>query len=118
MEILVRREYSSHEVDLAELKRVEFRRNHYTSGSAHLDDLIALEKAIVLCDSHARKFKPRIARYELHPAHNCRRVQGNCDVCQMNGPATLFLHESAAIEARRNYERYRIASEYAHIVAQ
>lgn len=118
VDVLVRRDYSPRQVNLAELKRVEFRRNHYTSGSAHLDDMITLGKAIVLCDSHARKFKPRLARYELHPAQNMRRVQGNCDVCQAMGLATLFLPESQAVDERRKYEKYRRASEYAHVVAR
>ena len=117
MEVLVRREYSPQEVRLADVKRAEFRRNRYTSGSAHLDDMIELQKALVLCDSHAMKFKPQAAHYELHPAKNMRRVQGNCDVCQEFGAATLFLHESQAVDERRKYDNYRRCSEYAHVVA-
>ena len=118
MEILVRQNYTAKQVDQAKVRAAEFRRNRYTSGSAHLDDMIALGKALVLCDSHARKFKPRAAHYELHPARNLRRVQGNCDVCKLFGLATLFLHESQALDERRKYEKYRRAMEYAHVVAQ
>jgi hypothetical protein len=118
VDVLVRKDFSPRDIELAELQRLEFRRNRYTSGSAHLDDMIALEKALVLCDSHARKFKPRQAHYALHPAQNMRRVQGNCDVCKMFGMATLFLHESQAMDERRKAEEYRRNAEYAHIVAQ
>ena len=110
--ILVRKDYTAAEIKRAQLARDEFRPNRYTSGSANLDDMIALRKAVILCDSHARKFKPRAAHYELHPAKNMRRVQGNCDVCKMYGLASLFLHESLALDERRKWERYRIALEY------
>ncbi len=116
--ILVRKDFTPGEIKRAEVKAAEFRRNRYTSGSAHLDDMIELRKAVILCDSHARKFKPRAARYELHPATNLRRVQGNCDVCKAFGLATLFLHESQAIDERRKHEKHQRASEYAHVVAQ
>lgn len=118
MDVLIRHNYSQNDVDRAQVKRSEFKRNTYTSGSANLDDLIALRKAVVLCDSHARKFKPRAVSYELHPAKNLRIVQGNCDVCKTMGLATLFLPESLASEERRKYEDYRRGIEYAHIVAQ
>ena len=118
VEILVRQAYTPLDVKVAEVKATEFRPSRYTSGSANLDDMIALKKAVILCDMHVRKFKPRAARYELHPAPNMRRVQGNCDVCRMRGPATLFLHESHALDERRKYEKHLRAMEYAHIVAQ
>jgi len=118
VEILVRKDYTPGEIETAKVRAAEFRRNRYTSGSAHLDDMIALRKALILCDWHARKFKPRAARYELHPAHNMRRVQGNCDVCKLYGLATLFLHESQALDERRKYEKHQRAMEYAHVVAQ
>ena len=75
-DILVRGDYSPAEVKRAELKRAEFRRNPYTSGSAHLDDMITLGKAILLCDQHARKFSLKSARYEVHAAPNMRRSSG------------------------------------------
>ena len=116
--ILVRKDFTPGEIKRAELKRVEFRPNRYTSGSANLDDMIALRKAVILCDSHTRKFKPKAAHYELHPSPNLRRVQGNCDHCRTFGFATLFLHESTAIDERRKVEKHRRAMEYATIVAQ
>lgn len=118
MEIIVRKDYTPGAIELAKLKSAEFRRNRYTSGSAHLDDMIELRKAIILCESHARKFKPRQAHYELHPAQNMRRVQGNCDVCRIFGLATLYLHASQALDERRKYEKHKRALEYAHVVAQ
>lgn len=110
--ILVPRDRTPEEIRRAELARDEFRQNRYTSGSANLDDMIACRKAVILCDSHARKFQPKAARYELHPADNMKRVQGNCDVCKVFGLATLFLHESDAIGERKKWEHYRAAAEY------
>lgn len=118
MDILVRQNYSPGKIELARLRSAEFRRNRYTSGSAHLDDMIALGKALILCDSHARKFKPKQARYCLHPAENLRRVKSNCDVCRMFGFATLYLPEKMALDERKKVEKFRRASEYGHIVAQ
>ncbi len=117
VDVLVRKDYSAQDVQLADLKRVEFRRNRYTSGSAHLDDMIALQKALILCDSHARKFKPRAARYELHPAENMRTVVGNCDVCKMMGPGVLFLPQSQAADERKKREQYLRCLEYSTIVS-
>jgi len=116
MEILVRQSYSPQEVKRAEAARAEFRRNRYTSGSAHLDDLIALGKALILCDSHARKFDPKLARYERHPDPKLRRVIGSCDVCNAPGLASFFVCGHDAIEHRRNWERTKRALEYASIV--
>lgn len=118
MDILVRQERTPGEIKRAEVKASEFRRNRYTSGSAHLDDMIALRKAIILCDQHAIKFKPRAAHYELHPSPSMRRVQGKCDVCQVFQPGALFLHESQAIDERRKYELYKRAAEYGAIAAK
>ena len=118
MDILVRQNFTPGQIERSELKAAEFRRNRYTSGSAHLDDMIALGKALILCDSHARKFKPRQARYVLHPADNLQRVQGACDVCRIFGFATLYLPEKMALDERKKVEKFRRASEYGHIVAQ
>ncbi len=117
MEIIVPQQYTSRQIKFADVKRTEFRPSRYTSGSANLDNMIALRKAVILCTTHARKFKPKSAHYELHPAKNMRRVQGPCDVCRAFGLATLFLHESQAMDERRKTEKYRRASEYAHVVA-
>ena len=118
MDILVRQKYTPTQIEVAKVKAAEFRRNPYTTGSANLDNMIALRKAVILCDSHARKFNRRAAHYELHPSPNLRRVQGNCDHCRTFGFATLFLHESTAIDERRKVEKHRRAMEYATIVAQ
>ena len=119
VEILVRQNYLPDEIKQAAIVRSEFRRNRFTSVSAHLDDLITLGKAIVLCDSHARKFWPRGARaakYERHPDHNLRRVIGNCDVCNASGLASLFVSGHDAVEHRRNWEKSKRAMEYGRIV--
>jgi hypothetical protein len=118
VDLLIRRDYTPGQIERAKLRSAEFRRNRYTSGSAHLDDMIALGKALILCDQHARKFKPKQARYCLHPAENLRRVQGNCDCCKMFGFATLYLPEKLALDERKKAENYRRATEYGHIVAQ
>lgn len=115
VEVLVRRAYTPRQIKRAELARTEFRRNPYTSGSANLDNMVALDKAVILCGDHTRKFNARVAHYELHPAKNMRRVQGNCDVCKMYGLATLFLPESLAIDERRKWELYRSAVEYGNL---
>lgn len=116
MEILVREQYTPQQVERANLKKVEFRRNPYTTGSAHLDDLISLGKAVVLCSSHVRKFNPKAARYKAHPAKNMRRVQGNCDVCQQFGHASLFLNEKDALDEQRKLEKWNRGIEYARFV--
>jgi len=117
VEFLVRKGWSALQVQWADLKRLEFRRNRYTSGSANLDDMIALQKAVILCDSHSRRFNQRAARYELHPAENMRRVQGNCDVCKRLGLSTLFLPQQQAIGERKKRDDYKRCLEYARIVS-
>ena len=117
-EIIVRGNYSAAEIRKAEMKRAEFKRNPYTSGSAHLDDLITLGKAILLCDQHARKFNARVARYEPHPSPNMRRGIGSCDVCGIPGLGRLYVCGKDAVEHRMNWERFRRAAEYAHLTAK
>ena len=111
-EILVRGSYTPQQVRRAELKRDEFRPNRYTSGSANLDDMIALGKAVILCFSHARKFDPVKAHYRSHPAKNLRRVFGNCDVCKETGLSFLFINEKDAYEEQKKVEKFKRAIEY------
>ena len=115
MEILVPQKYTALEVKKADLKRSEFRRNPYTSGSANLDDMVALGKAVILCGGHARKFEPRKAHYRAHPDKNLRRVVGNCDICKMYGLSFLFLNEKDADEEHRKLEKFKRAVEYGSI---
>jgi predicted metal-dependent hydrolase len=110
--ILIPRKYTAREIKRADVARTEFRPNRYTSGSANLDDMIALRKAVILCDQHARKFKPRAAHYELHPAPNMKRVQGRCDVCKVFGLSWLYLNAADALEQRKLWHRARVAMEY------
>lgn len=100
----------------AELKRDEFRKNPYTSGCANLDNMIALDKAVILCPDHTRKFSPKAARYSAHPDKKLRRVLGNCDVCQQFGLSNLFLCEKDAQGEREKVERFQRALEYGRLV--
>lgn len=112
--ILIPQKRTQREIDRAELKRLEFRPGRYTSGSANLDDMIALGKAVILCPSHTRKFSPKAARYRAHPAPNLRRVQGACDVCKQDVLAFLFLNEKEAEGELRKVEKFKRALEYGH----
>ena len=116
MEILVPQQYTRRQIKDAELKRTEFRPNRYTSGSANLDDMIALRKAVILCDSHARKFEPKKASYRAHPDKALRRVFGNCDVCKAVGLSFLFLNEVDAYGEQRKLEKFKRALEYGQLV--
>lgn len=116
MEILVPQKYTVRQIKRAELKRDEFRRNPYTSGSANLDNMIALNKAVILCPDHTRKFSPKAARYRAHPDAKMRRVLGNCDVCKEFGLSHLFLNERDADEEQKKVERFKRALEYGALV--
>jgi hypothetical protein len=116
MEIIVPGQYTERDKQVAAVKRSEFRRNPYTSGSAHLDNMIALNKALILCDTHKRKFNAKAARYRVHPAANLKRVRGNCDVCKQFCLATLFLNEKDWLEEQRKLDKWRTGLEYAHFV--
>lgn len=114
MEILVRKAYTPGQVERAELRRDEFRRNRYTSGCAHLDDLITLEKCVVLCEAHTRKFSPKQARYRAHPDKKLRRVNGQCDVCRTTGLSFFFICERDAQEEQMKVEKFKRVLEYGH----
>lgn len=98
----------------AEAKRDEFRPSRYTSGSANVDSMIALGKALILCPDHTRKFSPTKAKYRAHPAY--KRVIGNCDWCQHCGLNFLFLNGEQADEEHRKLERFKRAAEYGTFV--
>jgi len=115
LQIVIPQKYTRSEVSRAETKRVEFKPNRYTSGSANLDDMIALGKAVILCGTHVRKFDPKGARYRAHPDKNLRRVCGNCDVCQQFGLSFLFLNGKDAEDEQRKVEKFRRALEYGRI---
>ena len=116
MEILTPQKWTPKQIKLADLKRVEFRRNRYTSGSANLDNMIALDKAVILCPEHTRKFSPWAARYRAHPDKSLRRVLGNCDVCKAFGLSNLFICERDADEEQKKVERFKRALEYGRFV--
>ncbi len=115
--ILVPQRRTQREIDRAETKSAEFRQNRYTSGSANLDNMIELCKAVILCDPHARKFQPAKAHYEQHPDPKLRRVQGHCDVCKQFGMARLFICGRDAAETRKGLEKFKRDLEYATIVS-
>lgn len=116
MEILVRQDFTPSQIRRAEAARDEFRPNRYTSGSANLDDMIQLGKAVILCSDHTRKFSPKAARYQAHPAKNMRQVIGNCDVCRVLGLSFLFLNEKDATEERKKLAKFQRSLEYGAIV--
>lgn len=118
MEIIVPGQYSPQQVQRAHLKSLEFRRNPYTTGSANLDNMIALNKAVLLCDTHVRKFNAKAAKYERHPAKNLRRVRGNCEVCKQFELTHLFICERDAIDERAKLRKWQTGLEYAHFVKQ
>ena len=117
MEILVRQDYTPKQINHARLSAVEFRPSGYTSGCANLDNMIALNKAVILCDTHARKFSPVKAHYRAHPAKNMRRVIGCCDVCKEYSLSHLFLNEKDAYAEQKKIEKFRRALEYSSICA-
>lgn len=110
--IIVPQKWTPQQLKRAEAKANEFRPTRYTSGSANLDNMIELKKAVILCPDHTRKFSPRKARYRAHPQPNLRRVIGNCDVCQVMGLSNLFLNEEDALNEQRKLEKFRSAAEY------
>lgn len=114
MDIIVGRTYSAAEVETAKLKAAEFRRNRYTTGSAHLDDMITLGKAVILCETHSRKFSPKKAHYRAHPEKRMRRVNGQCDVCRAMDLCFMFLNEKQADEEQMKLEKFNRAREYGH----
>lgn len=115
MEILAPQKYTVKQINRAATRRVEFRPNRYTSGSANLDDMVALNKAVILCSVHSRKFDPVAARYRAHPDKTMRRVCGRCDVCQEYGLSFLYLNEKDADTEHRKVERFKRALEYGRI---
>ena len=116
MEILVRQDFTPSQIKRAEIARNEFRPNRYTSGSANLDDMIQLGKAVILCPTHNRKFSPKAARYQAHPAPNMRQVIGNCDVCKAAGLSFLYLNGKDADEERKKLAKFQRSLEYGAIL--
>lgn len=114
MEILVPQRYTVRQIKQAEARRDEFRPNRYTSGSANLDDMIATGRAVILCETHARKFSPEKAHYRAHPAKHLRRVIGMCDVCKENGLSFLFINGKDADDEERKVLKFKRALEYGH----
>ena len=115
MDILVGRKHSAAEIEAAKVKAAEFRRNRYTTGSAHLDDMVTLGKAVILCAVHTRKFSPKQAHYRAHPDKRMRRVNGQCDVCKAPELCFMFLNEKQAHEEEVKLEKFNRAREYGHI---
>lgn len=116
LDLLIPQKRSQQQIAVEDTRRVEFRPGRYTSGSANLDDMVALKKAVILCATHTRKFDPKKAHYRAHPDKGLRRVIGNCDVCKVVGLSSLFLNEVDAEAELRKFEKYNRAREYGHIV--
>ena len=112
IDILIRSTYTPRQEKQAQLERDKFRRNRYTSGYANLDDMVQLGKAVILCQTHVRKFEPKRARYQAHPQKNLRRVFGECDICKIHELSFLFINDRDADEERKKLEKYQRAMEY------
>lgn len=117
LEIIVPGKYTPLQKQVADVKRLEFRRNPYTSGSANLDNMIALGKAVLLCGTHVRKFNAKAAKYRKHPAKNLQRVRGNCDVCREFALTHLFICERDAETELAKLNKWQRGAEYAHFVS-
>ena len=115
MDIVVRRKYTPQEIRSASLKATEFKPNRYTSGCANLDDMIALGKAVILCATHVRKFRPMAVHYRAHPDKNLRRVFGNCDVCKQCELGFLFLNGKDADEEEKKLNRFNWALQHGNL---
>lgn len=115
VDVFSRNKYSAQDVDVAKVKAAEFRRNPYTTGSANLDNMIALGKAVILCPLCKRKFSPPKAKYRAHPDPRMRRVNGQCDWCKSVDLSFLYLPEQQAEEEHRKVEKFNRAREYGHI---
>ena len=115
MDILVRHDHTQQDIKRSHLKGLEFRPGRYTSGSANLDDMIALNKAVILCATHVRKFNYKAARYRAHPDKKLQRVMGYCDICKDTGLSFLFLNEKDADEEQKKIEKYKRALEYGYL---
>ena len=116
MDILVKKHYTPLQVKREELARTEFRPSRFTSGSARLDNLIALGKALLLCTTHSRKFKPFKSHYMAHPDPQLKRAHGRCDICQQLGLHHMFLNEEDGMEQRDKVARFQRALEYGKIL--
>ena len=116
MDILLKRHYTPLQVKREELALTEFKPNRFTSGSARLDDMVALGKAVLLCDDHSRKFRPLKSHYMAHPDPQMKLAHGRCDVCQMMGLQHLFLNEKDGLEQREGLDKFRRSLEYATIL--
>lgn len=115
MQILIKQDFSPADIKKADLKRAEFRKNKATSEVSNLLNFIDLQRSIILCDDHTRKFNAAAYRYRPHPQFS--RVFGNCDVCQQRVLGRFFLPESQWIDAMKQQERLRRDREYATIVS-
>lgn len=64
---------------------------------SHLDDLVALNKAIILCRNCSTKFASTARKYKYFRSENDNLlvVRGDCDICRnFDVQSSLFLHES------------------------
>ncbi len=65
------------------------RRKGKPSGS-YIDDLVALRKAVILCNGCLHKFNAKRSGYRRHERFST--VRGKCDDCREFGFGTLFLY--------------------------
>lgn len=117
MEILVRQNFTAEDAKKADLERAEFRKGRATSEVSSLLNFIDLERSIILCDTHARKFDARAHRYRRSPNEKLYRVFGNCDVCQQRTLGVFLIHESQWLEERKREEKFKRALEYGKLIS-
>ena len=88
--MLVKRKYSTNEI----LKSFEYagRRKGSVAGS-HIDSLVALKKAIILCWKCRKKFNPKAVRYKK-PFRIPFVRNSRCDGCrELPMQAEIFIHK-------------------------
>ena len=80
-------------------REIEASHRHRGKGAKRLAggwvaDLAALGKAILLCETCTRKWRPGAYGYEARQAvRGHSYVIGDCDGCKLLGPATMFMPE-------------------------
>jgi hypothetical protein len=86
MIVIVKRDWGVK--DIAKSYEDPGRKKGKPSGS-YIDDLVALKKAVILCDSCLHKFNAERAKYEKPARYST--VRAKCDDCREFGFGTLFL---------------------------
>lgn len=118
-DILVKQDFTDHDVKMADLNRSQFKPSRATSGASNVLDMADLGKTVMLCDDHVRQFatKPVLLKYGYRRHDDYPVVMGNCDHCRIFGKCTLFQHLSVFGEVLRTKAQRRADYEYGQFVA-